>query len=226
MKTPRAIFFDLDGTLLDVSARFHRALNEARQAEGLGGMAWEEFIRRYGRGVLSEGVAPARVGPFWKNFLEAFSHNPAPHPGTPFPGVPEMLDQVRGRGLAAAIITNRACPGRQVHAELEGLGLARHFEAVLSQGDFNFRLGDYSRNAGLYSKVSMIEDAARRLGVEPAHAAVVGDLLTDIESGRLAGCAHTVGVLTGGMPREALERAGASHILEGAAQIAEWLDSL
>lgn len=60
--------------------------------------------------------------------------------------------------------------------------------------------------------------ALDRLGVSPAHAAMVGDHPMDIQFGRAAGtCA--IGVLTGHSGREALRLAGAERIFEKAADI-------
>ena len=222
----KAVYFDLDGTLLDVSRRFHRALNTARVSEGAPEMEWDEFERRYGKDVLTEQVPAERHGHFWRLFLEEFSHNPEPHLGEPFPGVTEALGELRRRGLRTAVITNRASQSDAVRGELSQMGMEAHFDVVLSQGDFNFRRGDFATDLSLYSKESMIHHASEKLGLEPAGVAFVGDLITDIVSSRKAGCRLSVGVLTGGMNRQGLESAGAHHVLDSAAQILEILDRL
>lgn len=221
-----AIYFDLDGTLLDVSRRFHRALNTARVSEGAPEMEWEEFERVYGKGLLTEGVPAERHGHFWRLFLDEFSHNPEPHLGEPFPGIVEALDELRGRGLRMAVITNRSSQSDIVRGELGQMGIHAHFDVVLSQGDFNFRRGDFATDLSLYSKESMIHHASEQLGLEPGGVAFVGDLVTDIVSSRKAGCGLSVGVLTGGMNRQGLESAGAHHVLDTAAEILGILDGL
>ncbi|MEW6776985.1 MAG: HAD family hydrolase [Bdellovibrionota bacterium] len=219
MPKVRAVLFDLDGTLLDVSARFHRAFNVARQEWRLPHMALDDFQSRYGKGTLTQDLPGKDTGPFWKKFLDEFSHNPLPHAGEPYEGVPAMLGELKERGLGAAVITNRSSAAKQVHGELEGLGLSSHFDIVLSQGDFNFRQGDFGKDTSLYSKETMIHHACEHIGVAPGETVMVGDLFTDIHSGRKAGCAYTIGVLTGGTPRKGLELAGAHHILESAREV-------
>lgn len=222
----QAIYFDLDGTLLDVSRRFHRALNTARVSEGAPEMEWEDFERRYGKDTLTIGVPADRHGHMWRLFLEEFSHNPEPHPGEPFPGITDALEELRRRSLRVAVITNRASPSELVRAELAELGMGGHFDVVLSQGDFNFRRGDFATDLSLYSKETMIHHASQQLGLQPAGVAFVGDLVTDIVSSRNAGCRLSVGVLTGGMHRQGLESAGAHHVLDSAAEILAILDAL
>lgn len=222
----RAVYFDLDGTLVDVSRRFHRAWNVARLAEDLHVVDWEEFRHRQGHNHLTAEVHPERVGSFWKVFLEDFSHNPEPHPGEPFPGVSDLLEELAARRFVSAVITNRSCPAAMVHAELEEMGLSRHFRLVLSQGEFNFARGDFARDTKLYSKEAMIHHACRRLEITPDEVVFVGDLTTDVSSARKAGCALAVGVLSGGIERETLESAGAHHVLDSVTDVLELLEHL
>lgn len=226
MPKPKAIYFDLDGTLLDVSHRFHRALNESRRVEGLGPIPWEIFQSSYGRSPLTDDLPAQRHGAFWKYFLEEFSHNPLPNPGLPFPGVPELLGNLQNDGYRLAVITNRASTSQAVSAELETMGLVFHFDAVLAQADFNFRKGDYGTDVSLYSKEAMIHHASEKLGVSNSEVVFVGDLLTDVVSSRKAGCALSVGVLTGGANRNVLESGGAHHVLEAVVHLPQLLGEL
>lgn len=67
--------------------------------------------------------------------------------------------------------------------------------------------------------------AARRLGVDPAGAMVVGDSLWDILAARRAGSIG-VGLLSGGYGREELERAGAFRVYEDPATMLHHLHEL
>ena len=62
----------------------------------------------------------------------------------------------------------------------------------------------------------------KQLDVPPDRAAMVGDHPMDIQTGRDAG-ARTIGVLTGYSRAEALHRAGADFLLNGAADILDIL---
>ncbi len=67
--------------------------------------------------------------------------------------------------------------------------------------------------------------AARRLGVDPAGAMVVGDSIWDILAARRAGSIG-VGLLSGGYGREELERAGAFRVYEDPATMLRHLHEL
>lgn len=64
--------------------------------------------------------------------------------------------------------------------------------------------------------------AAEQMGVDPAHALMVGDTTVDIRAGRTAG-AQTVGVLCGFGSENELRRAGADAVLPSTALLAKLL---
>jgi HAD superfamily hydrolase (TIGR01509 family) len=62
-------------------------------------------------------------------------------------------------------------------------------------------------------------DAARRLGVDPAHAAVVEDAIAGVEAGRRGGFGLVVGVARGAQS-EALAAAGADVVVGDLGELA------
>ncbi len=215
-RVPKVINFDLDGTVVNVEKRFHRALNRARLEMGLPEVGLGDFSHRYRTGRLSRDLLPENVEPFWRMFLDRFCFDPGDHLGEPFPGVTESLDRIRGAGIRTAIITNRSADSSHVHAELETLGIHHHFDLVLSQGSFNFREGNQQAS---WCKSSMIRHSAGVFGVRTDEMAMVGDLASDITSARTAGCKWAVAVKSGGSPVEELEIANPDVILESIVDI-------
>jgi phosphoglycolate phosphatase-like HAD superfamily hydrolase len=71
----------------------------------------------------------------------------------------------------------------------------------------------------------IVSTALERVGLDPERAVFVGDAVWDVEAGRRAGV-PTVGVLCGGVAREALEQAGAAGIYADPADLHAHLDDV
>jgi HAD superfamily hydrolase (TIGR01509 family) len=71
----------------------------------------------------------------------------------------------------------------------------------------------------------IVSTALERVGLDPGRAVFVGDAVWDVEAGRRAGV-PTVGVLCGGVAREALEQAGAAGIYADPADLHAHLDDV
>jgi putative hydrolase of the HAD superfamily len=82
-----------------------------------------------------------------------------------FPGAVEALEALRARGTALALVTNGSAAAQR--AKLERFDLARHFDAILVEGEFGVGKPD----------PSIYRAALRRLGAAPDTAAMVGDNL-------------------------------------------------
>lgn len=93
------------------------------------------------------------------------------------PGIPELLELCRERGIGLAIVSN-AHSGRAHRRILDELGLGRAFGVQL-----------YSDEVGIRKPhPGMISRAAEALGVDPAETWYVGDTLDrDVVAGRRAG---------------------------------------
>jgi HAD superfamily hydrolase (TIGR01549 family) len=103
----------------------------------------------------------------------------------PLTDLPELFRRLRrtGRRIALATTDDRAPTERTLAA----LGVADLVDAIVCADD------------GVVVKPApdMVTELCARLGVEPAHSAVVGDSLADLEMGRAAGVGLLIGVLSG-----------------------------
>jgi HAD superfamily hydrolase (TIGR01509 family) len=198
---PRAVIFDVDGTLVD-SVDLH-----AR--------AWQEAFRRFGfdlpfgrvRQQIGKGgdqLIPALLSPednaryhdaidefrsdhFMRNYL---------HRVRPFPAVRALFEECRRRGLEVALASSGK--EKEVEHHVRTTGIRRLYEDRTSADD-----ADRSK-----PHPDIFAAALDRLGSpDPADVVVVGDTPYDAEAaGKLR--LRTVGLLCGGFPAEQLWAAG------------------
>jgi len=180
---PRAVVFDLDGTLVDSAPDIHAAANVMLAALGRAPLDLSQVTSFVGNGVAklverclaATGGADEALGArAFGIFREAYHAAPAVLT-RPYPGVEGALDALAGAGCALGLCTNKPeGPTRQV---LEGLGLARHFGAVVG--------GDTL--AVMKPDPAPLELCLERLGAAPADGLYVGDSETDAATARAAG---------------------------------------
>jgi pyrophosphatase PpaX len=188
---PRAVLFDLDGTLIDsipllvasMQHAFEGHPNPPPMAEwvALVGTPLDGMIRRWA-------VDEADVARLKERYKV---HQWANHDAIvrAFPGVPAMLDALSSRGVRMALVTSKLEPSAR--RSLDFLG--RHFELVVG-------LEATERHKPAPDPVL---HALARLGARPGEAAFVGDSPHDVEAGNAAGVA-TVAALWGPFTREQL----------------------
>jgi phosphoglycolate phosphatase len=127
----------------------------------------------------------------------------------PLPGAVETFAALRDLGIKTVLTTGFARSTQD--AILAQLGWHDLVDATLCPGDVGGRGRPYP---------DMILTAVLRLGVPDVRAvAVVGDTTTDIAAGLAAGASIVAGVTTGAHDRARLLGAGATHVLDGVADV-------
>lgn len=177
---PRAILFDLDGTLADTAPDLAQALNKLRLDRGLEPAPYEG-LRPYAsagaRGLIGAGLGLTPESEEYEALRVAFLNNYeaaiAVHSRL-FDGVPELLQQLDRSGIAWGIVTNKAMRFTDSLVPLIGLG---HAACVVS--------GDTTPHPKPHP--APLLEAARRLGKAPESCWYVGDDMRDIQAGRAAG---------------------------------------
>jgi len=194
MATPRAIVFDLDGTLIDSLQDIAAAANHALARAGLPALSLDQVKRFVGDGARplmarASGVDEhdPRFAPLLADFLDYYTANPATF-SRPFPGALDALATLGAR-LSIALATNK--PRRTTDATLRALDLERYFRVVVAGGD---------PPAPKPSPEPLLF-IAERFGLEPAELVMVGDGPQDVQAGRAAR-ARTVAVLGGMAEKE------------------------
>jgi 2-phosphoglycolate phosphatase len=174
---PAAIVFDLDGTLADTFALIIAAWNEAMR-EPLGReFTTEEVMSRFGipdPAMIRRELPVAHHEQAVETYHRCYESRHA-ELAKSFDGIPELLRELKRRRVPMAVVTGKG--ERSMSATLRLLGLREYFGANISGEDVPRQKP---------APDGLIE-AARRLGVQPAHCAFVGDSPVDIQAGRAAG---------------------------------------
>jgi phosphoglycolate phosphatase len=180
LPAPRAVLFDLDGTLADTAPDLAAAVNWMREQRGLEPTPYallRPTASAGARGMIGAafGLAPGDDGyeDLRLEWFERYQSNMAVH-STLFDGVPDLLDGLTAAGMAWGIVTNK--PMRFTDPLVPMIGLA-HAGCVIS--------GDTTAHAK--SHPAPLLEAARRLDIAPGDCWYVGDDQRDIEAGRAAG---------------------------------------
>ncbi len=180
LPAPRAILFDLDGTLADTAPDLAGALNKVREDRGLAPTPYallRPVASAGARGLIGASFGILPTDPAYPPLRDAFLANytaAIAARSTLFDGVPALLAGLRARGIGWGIVTNKAT----VLAELliPQIGLA-HAGCIVC--------GDTTAHPKPHP--APLFEAARRLGVPAQDCWYVGDDARDIEAGRAAG---------------------------------------
>ena len=177
-----AIFFDMDGTLIDSRADLASAVNFTRAQLGLAPIPQEEAVSHVGRGArhLLENAIPEAAGRFdeiWPVYVEQYRAHMLDATEL-YPGVRRTLAELADRGWLMGINTNK--PNFAAREMLAHYGILRYFgDAIIAGGDCV-----EMKPSGL----PLRECAARMRGHRlSSHDWMVGDNWTDMESGTAAG---------------------------------------
>ena len=200
-----AIFFDLDGTVIDSLQDIADAVNHTMRHFGLKQWTAEALKPHLGWGVgtLMKRILPEATEARREEILAFYRPYYAVHAGDksrPFKGVVPMLERLHGDGLPLAILSNKPDAAVQPLARTWFAGLmdlvAGETEAVRRKPE-----------------PDMLQAAADALGVDLARCLYVGDSEVDIDTARNAGI-DCVCVSWGFRSREQLRAAGAGVIID------------
>ena len=173
---PRAVIFDLDGTLADTFPLIVASWNAA-MSEPLGRtFTAEEVIARFGvpdSVMLRRDLPPAA----WERAIQAYhEYYEAQHDMvTPFDGVQEMLDALVQGDMPLGLMTGKGRPAADI--TLRKLGWQGVFGSVVTGEDVTRQKPD----------AEGVLLAAEELGIAAEHCVYIGDMPVDIEAGRNAG---------------------------------------
>lgn len=180
MTAPRAILFDLDGTLADTAPDLAAAVNLLRTVRGLEPTAYELLrptASAGARGMIgaSFGLTPDDDGylELRDGFFSNYEASIAVHSRL-FDGVPALLAGIEAAGLRWGVVTNKS--KRFTDPLLPQIGLG-HAACAIS--------GDTTPHPKPHP--APLLEAARQLGLAPEQCWYAGDDLRDIQAGKAAG---------------------------------------
>lgn len=186
---PRAVLWDLDGTLADSGDYHWRAWRDSLRSEGLE-LSYQQFLDSFGQKndrILKAWLGPdtpvdriQRIG----DAKEALYRELASREGlTPLPGAAEWVQRLRRDGWRQAIASS--APRANVDVMLHAVGIADGIDAVVSAEDVTAGKPD----------PQVFLAAAARLGASRDRCIVVEDAAAGIEGARRAGM-RAIGVST------------------------------
>jgi phosphoglycolate phosphatase len=204
MDRPFALF-DLDGTVWDSQPGILACLAHAMQATDSDPLPTEVLVQHIGpplAAMLAEvGVAPERIDEGVTAYRERY-HSHGVYEAVLYPGVTELLDQLKDAGWLLATATSKGVVGTELM--IDHFGLRDRFDVVAAA----------SMHETAHHKHDVIARALAGLGraqADPTQPAgwMIGDRSYDIEGGAAAGL-RTVAV-TWGYGSEQERRAAPPH---------------
>jgi 2-phosphoglycolate phosphatase len=180
LKKPRAILFDLDGTLADTAPDLAAAVNTLRTERNLEPTPHallRPLVSAGARGLIGAafGLKPGDAGyeELCVDFLNRYASRLVVD-STLFDGVADLLKQLEAQGFSWGIVTNKASRFTDPLVPQIGLG---HAGCIVS--------GDTTTHAKPHP--TPLLEAARRLRLPAQDCWYVGDDLRDIQAGHAAG---------------------------------------
>ena len=202
--------FDLDGTLVDSFPWFLRHLNDVADRFGFRRIAADEIeeLRRAGsREILARFEVPLWKLPMIARHMRRLKTAHAAEL-TLFPGVPEMLQDLKASGVELALVSS----DHEANARLQ-LGEAN--AALFSH---------FACGASIFGKAAKFRRVLKRTGIDPSRTISIGDEVRDIEAARATGIA--CGAVTWGYAApEKLRALGPDLVFEGMGDVVGMLAS-
>ena len=187
----KAIFFDLDGTLVETAPEIADAVNDTlryfdwpavlqRDVDSWIGHGTRELLIQALAQVSGQSQAQVRQGGILRDALPIFDRHYQQRCGTRstlYPHVRDTLSRLRESGCRLAVVTNKE--GRYTDTVLQAHQLRNAFDLVVSGDTFSTKKPD---------PVGVLH-GLRLWNVDKAHALFVGDSSIDAATARQAGIA-------------------------------------
>jgi len=216
---PRAVVFDLDGTLIDSAPDIAHALNRATKRRGIKPFPLDQVKEMIGGGVpqlvgralRARGLPGDGLMPLVEEFIALYRENLTTNT-TIYEGGRELLAQLHGEGRRLGICTNK---NHELTVEiLQQLDLMKYFGSVLGEREGRPRKPD---------PAPLLEVVAE-LGASPQDALMAGDSEADVACARAA--KMPVLVVDFGYSRTAPAALGADAVISRLSDLPQLFSSL
>lgn len=182
----KAVFFDLDGTLVDSARDFIAILQAMRQEQGLPPMEpnlLRQTVSAGAAAMVAKALELSSDSPLLEShkqdFLQRYAEHCAVHTCL-FNGVNALLAHLESQQIAWGVVTNK--PEHFARPIIEQLDLAARMQVLVCP-----------EHAAAKPEPDMLLLACTQLGIRPAQAIYLGDDRRDIQAAQRAGL-HSVAV--------------------------------
>jgi len=219
----KAVFFDLDGTLVDIHGPLYIAARNAMRDIGHhSDFTQEQYREALGRNDVWLGVPENRR----PEYLQlAFAYFMTEIDKTErlevLPHVAETLAELKRRRYTTAVVTSRPGEPRRLIEKLAMVGLAAYLDQVVTQPNSSMK--------DLLDKTELLKQTAMKASVLPPACLYVGDEPRDIMAAQAAGFGGTVAVATGAASLSYLKshpQHRADHVMNSMAELLGLIDSM
>lgn len=224
------LLWDLDGTLADtipLIVAAYRHTMEVHHGSVPPDDRWLEHVGRPLRETLRDFTADADEAEALRRTYVGFQEREHDRMVRPYPGVVELVDELRSRSRTQALVTSKA---RDMALRTLGVcGLGGAFPVAITADEVTrgkpdpepvrLALRDLATvaregGAGAAEAAEGLDDA------RPGRVAFIGDSPHDVAAGRAAGVT-TVAVTWGAFSEDRLRQAGAHHVVTSVEALAE-----
>ena len=173
-----AVLFDLDGTLIDTKGLYLEAYRVAVEPYVRDDLTHEDIMAlrpTSERAFIRAVVAEPDFEPCMADFYRAYETLHGERFGGVYPGIPDVLDELRERGVPLGLVTGKSRRSWEItRAAVEELG---PFDALVFDDDVRAPKPDPHG----------LEIALGAMDMDPGAAAYVGDTRSDMVAARAAG---------------------------------------
>ncbi|MDE7459649.1 MAG: HAD family hydrolase [Paramuribaculum sp.] len=212
------VIFDLDGTLLNTITDLADATNHALESFGFPTHPREIYPMLVGNGItrLIERALPeehrdnSTIAKIRTAFMEYYSAHLTDFT-VPYPGIPELLDELTSRGVKVAVASNK-------YQEAVATLITHFFPRIPW-------VAVEGQKEGVPTKPdpSIVFQILYQHPTPKSEVLYVGDSGVDMETARRA-CVDSVGVAWGFRPKTELEETHADHIITSPSELIPLLD--
>ena len=216
-KQPKAVLFDLDGTLLDTAGDLVAALNHVLRAHGEPEQPFDvvrNYVSRGAVALLSKGFgiesSDQRIKPLWDEMLAFYAENLCHHTDY-FDGMQKLLASIEDSGKPWGIVTNK--PGFLTDPLLQQMNILPRIGCAVSGDTLPTRKPD----------PAPLIYAAEQMGVPANECIYIGDDLRDIEAGNGASMKTIAAAYGYIIPGDDPRSWGAHGIVHSPSEIHDWI---
>ena len=205
--------FDLDGTLVNTIGDLTDAMNDALARAGCPVKTEKEIAAIVGHSVvyMCQNAVPPEKADLWRMVRRDYSAYYDAHccdRSRPYEGILRAVQQLKNAGVRLAVVSNKP----HVHA-------LKVINTLFPRDTFSMILGHMDKFA-IKPAPESLEFVMDYFNVDPARTVYVGDSDVDVDFAKNTGV-DCIAVSWGLRGRSALEQAGASCIIDDAAELSD-----